>query len=70
MAQSTGDEHAAQMALKVAARGIPPKGLLDAQDLSKAYAGTAAAGDAQRAAFLAPWEQSGWTSLSAATESV
>ncbi|CEI69873.1 Superkiller protein 3 [Fusarium venenatum] len=70
MAQSAGDEHAAQMALKVASRGIPPKGLLDAQDLSKAYAGTATAGDAQRAAFLAPWEQSGWTSLSAATESV
>jgi superkiller protein 3 len=70
MAQSTGDEHAAQMALKVASRGIPPKGLLDAQDLSKAYAGTATAGDAQRAAFLAPWEQSGWTSLSAATEGV
>ncbi|KAM0231006.1 hypothetical protein ACHAPO_008835 [Fusarium lateritium] len=70
MAQSAGDEHAAQMALKVASRGIPPKGLLDAQDLSKAYAGTATASDAQRAAFLAPWEQSGWTSLSAATESV
>ncbi|XEV06608.1 hypothetical protein FSHL1_011895 [Fusarium sambucinum] len=70
MAQSAGDEHAAQMALKVASRGIPPKGLLVAQDLSKAYAGTATASDAQRAAFLAPWEQSGWTSLSAATESV
>ncbi|KAF5227766.1 hypothetical protein FAUST_11556 [Fusarium austroamericanum] len=70
MAQFTGDEHAALMALKVAARGIPPKGLLGAQDLSKAYAGTATAGDAQRAAFLAPWEQSGWTSLSAATESI
>jgi superkiller protein 3 len=68
MAQSTGDEYAAQMALKVAARGIPPKGLLDAQDLSKAYAGTATAGDAQRAAFLAPWEQNGWSSLAVATE--
>ncbi|KAG7417333.1 Superkiller protein 3 [Fusarium oxysporum f. sp. rapae] len=68
LAQSTGDEYAAQMALKVAARGIPPKGLLEAQDLAKAYAGTSTAGDAQRAAFLAPWEQSGWTSLAAATE--
>ncbi|KAF4989405.1 hypothetical protein FGRMN_9130 [Fusarium graminum] len=70
LAQSAGDEHAAQMALKVASRGIPPKGLLEAQDLSKTYAGTAAAGDAQRAAFLAPWEQSGWTSLTAAAEGI
>ncbi|KAJ4135949.1 Superkiller protein 3 [Fusarium equiseti] len=70
MAQSTGDKHAAQMALKVATRGIPPKGLLDAQDLSRAYAGTATAGDAQRAAFLAPWEQNGWSSLAVATEGI
>ncbi|KAF4977361.1 hypothetical protein FZEAL_6100 [Fusarium zealandicum] len=68
LAESAGDEHAAQMALKVAARGIPPKGLLEAQDLAKAYAGTETAGDAQRAAFLAPWEQSGWSSLAIATE--
>ncbi|KAM5352032.1 hypothetical protein ACJ41O_004755 [Fusarium nematophilum] len=70
LAESAGDEHAAQMALKVASRGIPPRGLLEAQDLAKAYAGTETAGDAQRAAFLAPWERSGWSSLAIATEGV
>ncbi|KAH7157129.1 hypothetical protein EDB81DRAFT_414037 [Dactylonectria macrodidyma] len=70
LAETTGDEHAAQMALKVATRGIPPRGLLEAQDLAKAYAGTQRAGDAQRAAFLAPWEQSGWNALEVATQGV
>ncbi|KAF4460478.1 hypothetical protein FALBO_12741 [Fusarium albosuccineum] len=70
LAESAGNEYAAQMALKVASRGIPPRGLLEAQDLAKAYAGTETAGDAQRAAFLAPWEQSGWSSLAIATEGV
>ncbi|KAJ4170785.1 Superkiller protein 3 [Fusarium falciforme] len=70
LAESAGDEHAAQMALKVAARGIPPWGLLEAQDLAEAYAGTETAGDAQTAAVLAPWEQSGWNSLAVATEGI
>ncbi|KAH6982892.1 hypothetical protein BKA56DRAFT_582600, partial [Ilyonectria sp. MPI-CAGE-AT-0026] len=58
LAETTGDEHAAQMALKVAIRGIPPRGLLDAQDLAKA------------AAFLAPWEQCGWKTLETATQDI
>ncbi|KAK7431520.1 Superkiller protein 3 [Neonectria magnoliae] len=70
LAETSGDEQAAQMALKVAVRGIPPRGLLEAQDLAKAYAGTQRAGDAQRAAFLAPWEQSGWKALEVATEGI
>ncbi|KAI5466851.1 hypothetical protein BGZ63DRAFT_346287 [Mariannaea sp. PMI_226] len=70
LAETKGDEYAAQMALKVAARGIPPRGLLEAQDLAKAYAGTEMAGDAQRAAFLAPWDQCGWQSLEIATAGV
>lgn len=70
LAETTGDEFAAQMALKVAARGIPPRGVLDSQDLAKAYAGTGKAADAQRAAFLSPWEGCGWTALKAATAGV
>lgn len=70
LAESAGDAHAAQMALKVAARGIPPRGLLEAQDLAKAYAGTENAANAQTAAFLAPWEHSGWSSLAIATEGI
>lgn len=70
LAETTGDEYAAQMALKVAARGIPPRGLLEAQDLAKAYAGARTAADAQRAAFLAPWEQVGWKALDVATAGI
>ncbi|KAH7325020.1 hypothetical protein B0I35DRAFT_174053 [Stachybotrys elegans] len=70
LAETVNDGHAAQMALKVAARGIPPRGVLEAQDLAKAYSGTRTAADAQRAAFLAPWEPAGWKSLAAATAGI
>ncbi|KAI9147799.1 Superkiller protein 3 [Paramyrothecium foliicola] len=63
LSETAGDEHTAQMALRVAARGIPPRGVLEARDLARAYAGTGTAADAQRAAFLAPWEKAGWESL-------
>lgn len=70
LAEAKGDEHAAQMALKVASRGIPPRGLLDAQDLAKAYAGAGTAADAQRAVILAPWEQAPWRALEVTTEGI
>lgn len=70
LAETSGDGHAAQMALKVAARGIPPRGRLEAHDLAEAYAGTDMAADAQRAAFLAPWEKCGWTALEGVMERV
>lgn len=65
LADTVGEDgdYAAQVALKVAARGIPPRGALEAQDLAKAYASTSRAADAQIAAFLAPWEASGWNAL-------
>ncbi|KHO01021.1 Tetratricopeptide-like helical [Metarhizium album ARSEF 1941] len=63
LAEATGDKYAAQMALKVASRGIPPRGILEAQDLARAYAGTGKAADAQKAAFLSPWDGCGWTAL-------
>lgn len=70
LAQVTGDMNAAQMALKVAARGLPPRGSLEAEEIAQAYAGTGTAADAQRAAFLSPWQSVGWTALAAAAEAV
>ena len=70
LAEATGDEHAAQMALRVATRGIPPRGALDGQDLARAYAGTGKAGDAQKAVFLAPWVEDTWKTLRGATQEV
>ncbi|KAK0384382.1 hypothetical protein NLU13_8469 [Sarocladium strictum] len=67
LSEVTGDAHAAQMALKVAKRGIPPRGLLGCQDLARAHAGTGSVADAQRAILLAPWESCGWKSLGVAT---
>lgn len=70
LAASAADKYAAQTSLKVAQRGIPPRGQLDAVDLSGSYAGTGAVADSQRAAFLAPWQTAGWSSLKLATEGV
>ncbi|KYK54747.1 antiviral protein [Drechmeria coniospora] len=70
LARTTGDAAASQMALRVAARGMPPRGALESQEVACAYAGTGKAADAQRSALLAPWEQAGWHSLEVATASI
>ena len=70
LAEATNDAHAAQMALKVATKAIPPGGVLEAQDLAAAYAGTGKAADAQTAAYLAPWEACGWQALEVAVEGI
>lgn len=62
-ARHTEETFPAQMALLTAQRAVPPHGDLDAHDLAKAFAGTGAARDAQRAVVLAPWESSGWKSF-------
>lgn len=64
LAQSRGEEYPAEMAFKVASKGIPPRGELSATDLAHAYAGTSRAADAQISIFIAPWASSGWESLS------
>lgn len=64
LAESSGEEYPAEMAFKVASKGIPPRGVLSATDLADAYAGTARAADAQISIFIAPWATSGWESLS------
>lgn len=56
-------EGAAQMALRVARKGVPPRGDLGAEDLARTYAGTGRVVDAQTAIMVAPWEKSGWVTL-------
>ena len=57
--------YAADMALKTAMKGVPPYGLLGAEDVSEAFAGTAKIGDAQRSIMIAPWNDSGWEVIGA-----
>lgn len=63
LAKSSGEEYPAEVALKVAAKAIPPRGELGAAELASAYAGTARAADAQIAIVVAPWINNGWDSL-------
>ncbi|KAL7619519.1 Superkiller protein 3 [Parahypoxylon ruwenzoriense] len=63
LAELSGEEYPADMALKVALKAIPPWGELGAVDLADAYAGTGKVADAQTAIFVAPWSSSGWASL-------
>ncbi|KAI1080427.1 TPR-like protein [Whalleya microplaca] len=66
LAELSGEEYPAAMALNVALKAIPPRGELGAVDLADAYAGTGKAADAQTAIFIAPWTASGWESLGSA----
>lgn len=63
LADFNKNEHAAEMALKTAIKAVPPRGTLDALDLSVAFAGTGKIGDAQKAAMIAPWNKDGWDAL-------
>ncbi|KAI2602593.1 tetratricopeptide [Hypoxylon sp. NC1633] len=63
LAEHTGEEYPADMALNVALKAIPPRGELDAADLADAYAGTGKVADAQTAILMAPWNSGGWESL-------
>ncbi|KAK3689865.1 hypothetical protein B0T22DRAFT_376582 [Podospora appendiculata] len=56
-------EGAAEMALRVARKGIPPRGDLGAEDLAEAYAGTCRVTDAQTAVMIAPCHKAGWLAL-------
>ncbi|KAM3417777.1 hypothetical protein BST61_g6006 [Cercospora zeina] len=68
LAALSGEDHAAQMALKTASQAVPPNGILEADGLAQAFAGTGTVGDAQRAMFLAPWEKQGWEAMRRALE--
>ena len=54
---------AAEMALRVALKGVAPRGELATEDLAQAYAGTGRVVDAQTAVMVAPWEKAGWLAL-------
>ncbi|KAL2143472.1 hypothetical protein VTI28DRAFT_10393 [Corynascus sepedonium] len=54
---------AAEMALRVASKGVPPRGDVAAEDLAGAYAGTGRPVDAQKAIMVAPWKKTGWQAL-------
>ncbi|KAI5863953.1 tetratricopeptide [Durotheca rogersii] len=69
LAELSGEEYPADMALHVALKATPPRGQLGAVDLADAYAGTGRVADAQTAILIAPWRSSGWESLSAAVVS-
>ncbi|KAJ8131247.1 hypothetical protein O1611_g2378 [Lasiodiplodia mahajangana] len=69
LAEVSGEEYPADMALNVALKSIPPKGELGAVDLADAYAGTGSVADAQVSIFIAPWAHSGWESLGSAVAS-
>lgn len=56
----------AGMAVLTTMKAVPPGGSLAADDLCKAYAGTARLDDAQRAVMVAPWVSRGWEAFSGA----
>ncbi|KAL8809585.1 MAG: hypothetical protein Q9223_004523 [Gallowayella weberi] len=60
----TDELNPSEMAVLTAIKKAPPRGGLDAEDLSEIYAGTQAGEDAQRSVMLAPWKPSGWHALS------
>ena len=64
LARLSEEAYPADMALLTAIKAVPPRGLLGAEDLCEAYAGTNRVGDAQRAILVAPWKVHGWEALS------
>ena len=63
LAQVTGQEQPAKMALETASKTVPPLGSMEAENLAQAFAGVGTIGDAQRAVVLAPWEAQSWQAM-------
>ena len=63
LAALSDDMYPADMAVVNAVRNIPPRGDLNAEELSKAYAQTGRRGDALQAIVVAPWKLDGWELL-------
>ncbi|TKA24211.1 hypothetical protein B0A50_05975 [Salinomyces thailandicus] len=63
LAVLTGGEHAAMMALETAGKHVPPKGDMDAVEFARVLAGVNTVEAAQRAMFLAPWDEVGASAL-------
>lgn len=63
LASISDETFPAEAALVAAIRTAPPRGVLEPDTLSSAYAGTCRLGDAQRAVMLAPYNSDGWAVL-------
>ncbi|KAL4960775.1 SKI complex subunit tetratricopeptide repeat protein SKI3 [Aspergillus stella-maris] len=63
LSSAAQEPYPAEMGVKTALRSIPPRGTLDATDLSNAFAQTGKATDALRSIMVAPWMQGEWTEL-------
>lgn len=63
LSAASQEVYPAEMAVKRAMRCVPPRGNLEAIDLSRAYAQTGKASDALRAIMVAPWKRDGWEEL-------
>ncbi|THC96519.1 hypothetical protein EYZ11_004018 [Aspergillus tanneri] len=67
LSAASEEPYTAEMGVKRALRSVPPRGRLDAEDLSAAFAQAAKVSDALRAIMVAPWKRQGWEELNHAT---
>ncbi|KAF2219848.1 hypothetical protein BDZ85DRAFT_321823 [Elsinoe ampelina] len=63
LSEMEGDGYAADMALLVAQRSVPPLGEVGAEELAGAFSGTGRVGEAMKGVMLAPWSKKGWEAL-------
>jgi superkiller protein 3 len=63
LADATNDPFSAQMALRNAAKQVPPGGSLEAEDLATALANTGMRKDALQAIVLTPWIEEGYRTI-------
>jgi superkiller protein 3 len=63
LSAASAERYPAEMAIKTALRSIPPRGILDATDLCKAYVQSGLRQDALTATMVAPWRVEGWEEL-------
>ena len=68
LAAATGESFASEMCLLNAQRQVPPGGNLNADVLAEAFAGTGKRDDALLSIVVAPWQASGYESLSHSLE--
>jgi superkiller protein 3 len=66
LAALSGQPYTADMAVETSQQAVPPAGAMLPEQLAQAFASVGAAGDAQRAIALAPWDARGWESLNQA----
>jgi superkiller protein 3 len=68
LADGFEDAGAAEMALLMARRSVPPRGALGPAELAGMFARTGKVGDAQRAVMVAPYDNCGWNTFAECLE--